>query len=87
MEAADKIDELEKRLTVCRMETARSRAMFEMAIMQLVKIKSFVHPDGIIVNGLGYSFHPPDALVREAWEALSKAIREIDVEKLARDEP
>jgi len=36
-----------------------------------------------MVNGMGYSFHPPDALVRESWEALSKVIREIDLEKLA----
>lgn len=77
-------ERLERELTVERYERARFAAMFDLAVKQLCAIKSFAHPDGIVVNGKGYSFHPPDLLVREAWEALSKAIRDIDVEALAK---
>jgi len=78
------IDSLRIRYRACQQEKAIKAAQFELAINNIVAIKSFVHPDGFVVNGKGYSFHPPDSLVREAWEALSKAIREIDIEKLAK---
>lgn len=76
------LERLRETVKIQHYETANAMAMFGAAIEQLVKIKSFVHPDGIVVNGIGYSFHPPDLLVREAWEALSKAIRETDVSQL-----
>ena len=69
-------------MDVLRYELAKSRMMFDVAVRQLVAIKSLSHPDGFVVNGQGYTFHPPDALVRETWEAMSKAIREIDVEAM-----
>jgi len=72
-------NELRCRLAAASYKKVRNRAMFDAAINQLVRIKSFVHPDGFVVNSKGYSFHPPDNLVREAWEALSKAIREIEI--------
>ena len=77
-EAQAEIHNLQRDREALRNENARRAAMFDAAIGQLVKIKGFVHPDGFIVNGKGYSFNPPIELVREAWEALSKAIREIE---------
>lgn len=71
--------ELQKEREVLHYEKIRYAAMFEHAVRRLTRIKSFVHSDGFVLNGKGYSFNPPIELVREAWEALSKAIREIDV--------
>ena len=76
------LDRLRKTNEVLRYENIRSRTMFEHAVRKMIAISRFAHPDGFVINGKGYSFHPPDALVREAWEALSKAIREIDTTKL-----
>jgi len=59
------------------MEKAKYAAMFEHCCSHLSRIHMFVHPDGIAVEGKIYSFHPPEGLVREAWEELSKAIREV----------
>jgi hypothetical protein len=78
-ELEDEIDRLKAQNQALLYEKARYAAMLETAVMRLVRIKSFAHPDGIVINGVGYSYNPPDALVREAWEALSKAIREIDI--------
>ena len=78
IEAAAALTEQAREIEGLRYEKARFAAMFEAAVNQLVRIKSFVHPDGFVVNGKGYSFHPPIELVREAWETLSKAIREIE---------
>ena len=77
-EAVIALTEQAREIEGLRYEKARFAAMFEAAVNQLVRIKSFVHPDGFVVNGKGYSFHPPIELVREAWETLSKAIREIE---------
>jgi hypothetical protein len=71
-----------KEIDVLRHELAVSRAKCQAAIDKLCRISSFVHPGGFIVNSKGYSFHPPDALVREAWEALSNEIRGIDSEAI-----
>lgn len=71
---------------VLQYEAAKARAMLGAAVGRLARIQSFVHPDGFVVNGKTYGFHPPDNLVRELWEALSKAIREIDIEAIRRGE-
>ena len=89
-EAVDALCDLACRGLALDYENVRLRTMFDSAISQLYAIKRLMHPNGFVANGKCYSFHPPIELVRDAWEALSKAIRDIDTTALSvaqKDEP
>lgn len=83
--SAERIAEDARRIEILQYELAKSMAMFDRALNTLVAISALAHPDGFIVNGKGYTFHPPDALVRETWEAMSKAIRDIDINAIVKE--
>ena len=62
-------------------EWQRLQAMNDHLIKHLSHIHMLMHPkDTQTEDGRRFKFAPPDALVREAWEGLSKAIREIPQE-------
>ena len=59
-------------------ELHRARAQIEHLIHHLSHIGLLCQGENIkLPDGRVMKFHPPDAFVRECWEALSKAIREI----------
>jgi hypothetical protein len=66
----------EARVKVYWYEAQRNRAMFESAIETITRITALIHADDVVLpDGRRFKFHPPDELVREAWEGLSSAIR------------
>lgn len=70
--------ELERLVEIRGYEAQRNRAMFDSAIKQLLAIHSFVKAGNVeLPDGRKFEFHPKDELVREAWTALSDAIRAI----------
>ena len=79
-EAARALTSLSEDAGRLRYEAQRNRAMFDGAIQQLVSIHNLIHADDVVLpDGRRFKFAPPDTLVREAWEGLSRAIRDISI--------
>ena len=90
-EAERRVSELEAKLAEARRDAERYReisrihrmefqykcAVEDALIERLSAIHNLMHPEPIETKGKVFLFHPPDTHVREAWEGLSKAIREI----------
>lgn len=60
-------------------ELMACRERYETAIKHLGHIHMLLHAEDTVADGKRWHFHPPESLVREAWEGLSKAIREIPI--------
>lgn len=60
-----------------RVDAERYRHGFESVISRLSHIHGLMWPEPFEADGKHFKFHPPEELVRETWEGLSKAIREI----------
>lgn len=68
---------LERQNAALTYEVQRTRAMFDSAVQTITRITSFIQADDVVLpDGRRFKFHPSDELVREAWGALSKAIRD-----------
>lgn len=85
MDKIAEMEDLRNALDAVRYERMKYQVMFDRALRTLASIHALLHPENTVANGKTYVFHPPDALVREMWEGLSNAIREIDIDAL-RDE-
>jgi len=73
------LEEAQRDAEIRYMELQRSRAMSDHLIKRLVSIKSLMQADTVVLpDGRRFDFKPPDNLVRDAWEGLSAAIRDID---------
>lgn len=72
-----RLKERERREDILRHERDKFHAQFEHVIKHLTHIQMLLHSEDVTVNGKKFRFHPPDDLVRDTWEGLSKAIREI----------
>lgn len=67
-----------ERVAVFMRERDAERARFQAVVAHLSHIHGLLHaPDVTSPDGRRFKFHPPDALVRDVWEGLSNAIREI----------
>ena len=78
MNDADKrIAELERRQEIISCELQQKRLSMESCISHLAHIHSLLCPEGIRTVDKIYAFKPPVEFVREAWEGLSQAIRDI----------
>jgi len=78
VEAERRAEDLRQDAERWRYEEQKNRAMFDSAIQKLVAIHSLIQGDDVVLpDGRKFKFAPPDSLVREAWEGLSKAIRDI----------
>lgn len=72
------IAEERARSDVYRMERNHWQEKFDLLIKHLSHIHALIAPpDQITSDGKRFKFHPPEELVREVWEGLSNAIREI----------
>ena len=69
--------DLERDLTAARAEAYANRMRFDAAIKHMTHIHALMWPEPVESDGKRFKFHPPEELVRECWEGLSKAIREI----------
>ena len=86
--AEKRIAELERRQEIISCELQQKRLSMESCISHLAHIHSLLCPEGIRTVDKIYAFKPPVELVREAWEGLSQAIRDIpDAIDAARKEP
>jgi hypothetical protein len=77
---ADFARELEIEVEIYRYERLQFRAQRDALIKHLSHIHAMLHAEPVKIEGKIFTFHPPDELVREAWEGLSRAIRAIPVE-------
>lgn len=59
-------------------EKNRYAAQYDAAIRRLADIYGLMHNGEFVVDGIRYSFKPPDDLVRAAWEGLSRAIKALN---------
>ena len=67
----------ESRLRACQDEMQHNRAMLDKAVQKICRITALIQADDVVLpDGRRFKFHPPDELVREAWEGLSQAIRD-----------
>lgn len=65
----------ERERDVFAIERDRARHSLDAAVAAICRITSFVQPpDVVLPDGRRMKFHPPEPLLRETWEALSKAI-------------
>lgn len=60
-------------------QAVRWHLCFDRAIKHLSHIYGLMCPEHIENDGKQFKFHPPENLVREVWEGLSSAIREIPI--------
>lgn len=74
----EELERLRKRHEVYAMERAHMRATIDHLIRRLTDIHALIQPEGIkLPDGRVMVFVPPPELLRESWEALSRAIRGI----------
>ena len=74
----NRLAERDKDAEIRLMEARQWQARFESVIKHLSHIHGLLHPQDVInQTGTRFKFHPPDELVRDMWEGLSRAIREI----------
>lgn len=79
---SDEVDRLRAHNVALMQKNLELTAKADALVKKLSRIALLQHPkDTVLEDGTRMRFKPPDELVRETWEYMSQAIRDLDNDK------